>query len=97
MLATTSSTPAERISVVPTIWGQANVSSVRRAALITPTTSSDRIKMPKTPVPIFGGDQNMIAVVGKTKNNEIPSSNGRLGKTLWMDGIAPSASTSSGY
>ena len=67
-LATTSSTPAARISAVPTIWGQPNGSSVSKAALITPTTSSERIRMPKTPVPIFEGDQKIIAVVGKTKN-----------------------------
>jgi len=68
LLVITYSAPAARISAVPTIWGQPNVSSVSKAALITPITSSERIRMPKTPVPIFDGDQKIIAVVGKTKN-----------------------------
>ena len=67
------------------------------AALITPTTSSERMRTPNTPVPIFGGDQNSIAVVGRTKSRDRPNRNGRLDNATSNVGASPIASDSIGY
>ena len=96
-MSATSIIPAKTTNEVPTACGQPNVSSVSNAALMTPTTSSDRIRMPNTPVPIFDGDQNISAVVGRTNNNEIASKNGRLDRALSSVGMFPTDPASIGY
>ncbi len=72
-------------------------SSVSSPALITPTTNSERIRIPKTPVPILAGAQIITAVVGRTKNKERPSRSGRLASTTGKDGRDPIEFARMGY
>ena len=51
-----STIPASTISEVPETSRQPNGASVRRPALIMPTTTSDRIRIPKTPILTQAGD-----------------------------------------